>query len=89
MAGDNGLAALSFTVDTRQHEQNTITVIHNMENNKAIVTDGVHVEMLKTNVKKTAKLLTGILRAVSQSTIVPKDWLECITVPLFKGKGSQ
>lgn len=60
-----------------------------MENNKAVGTDSVHVEMLKTNAGSTAKLLTGMWFAVGRSTVVLKEWLEGITVPLYKRKGSQ
>lgn len=89
MEGANGLEALPFTEDEHQHTHNTIVAIRNMENNKAIGTDGAHVEMMKKNAPKTAKLLTGIWKTVDRCRIVPPEWIEGIVVPLFKGKGTQ
>lgn len=76
-----------FTVCTQSHTENVITAIKMMENNKAVGTDGIHVEMLKANAGKTAKLLTEIWRAIGITRIVPREWLRGIVVPLYKGKG--
>lgn len=89
MAGENGLTAKKFEVNTELHEKNVMTAIQLMDNNKAVGSESVHVEMLKTNIESSAKLLTALWCAVGRSTVVPKQWLEVITVPLFKGKGSQ
>lgn len=87
MEGENGLTDLLFTINTEQHEHNVKISIDSMENNKAVGTDAVHVEIVKTNAGKTSELLTAMWRSVGRCTVVPKDWLKGITVPLFKGKG--
>lgn len=51
--------------------------------------DAVHLEMLKINAGKCAKLLTELWVAVGRTTVVPQEWLKGITVPLFKGKGKK
>lgn len=89
MAGTHDRTVLLFTVETNKHEHNVVEAIQAMDNNKAIGTDDVHVEMLKANPKKTAKLFTWIWRVVDRYNVVPNQWLEGITVPLFKNKGSQ
>lgn len=83
MAGEHGLTAKPFTVDIDRHTQNVVTAIKEMENNKAVGTDGVHVEILKPNARKAAELLIEIWRLVGKYSIVPNDWLEGITVPLI------
>lgn len=60
--------------------------IRTTKNNKAVVPDAVHVEMIKINAGKCAKLFTELWVAVGRTTVVPLEWLEGITVPLFKAK---
>lgn len=66
-----------------------VMAIKMMENNKAVGTDGIQVEMMKCNAGKAAQMLTGIWKFVGSTRIVPKNWLKGIVVPLYKGKGEQ
>lgn len=84
-----GLTMLPFKVDVVQFNKDAIAAIRSMDCNKAIGTDGVHVEMLKSDPEETAELLTKMWVAIGKSTVVPKDWLRGIMVPLYKKKGSQ
>lgn len=83
------LKAREFTVNNTVHMRNVIAAIKDMVNNKAVGTDGVHVEMLKSNAAKAAELLTEMWCTIGYTRIVPTDWLRGIFVPLFKGKGEQ
>lgn len=85
----DGLTVLLFEVDAVQFKKDAVAAIRSMECNKAIGTDGLHVEMMKSDPEVTADLLTKIWVAVGKSTVVPKDLLRGIMVPLYKGKGSQ
>lgn len=60
-----------------------------MENNKAVGVDGAHVEMLKSNPRQTARLLTELWKTVGATRIIPRNWLRGIIFPLFKGKWEQ
>lgn len=89
MRGRDRLTDQPFNVDAEQHEEIIIMAIHSMDNKKVVGTDAAQVEMAKANAGKVSKLLTAMWRVVGYSTVVPSEWLEGITVPLFKGKGSQ
>lgn len=50
MEGRNNLPICRFTVEKVKHAENMMAAIKAMESNKAVGTDGLHVEMLKVNV---------------------------------------
>lgn len=81
------LVPREFKVNEEQHSANLIMAIKDMDNNKAVGVDGTHVEMLKSNPRQTAKLLTEIWKTVGETRIIPRNWLRGIVVPLYKGKG--
>lgn len=83
------LAARQFTVDDERHTSNVVSAINFMANNIAVGTDGLHVEMLKANAEKTARLLTEMWKTIGSKKIVADAWLRSILVPLFKRKGEQ
>lgn len=61
--------------------------IRQMECNKSIGADGIHVEMLNSNPVAAAGLLTKLWQVVGKTGQIPKSWLTGIIVPLYKGKG--
>lgn len=66
------LTARKFEADETRHTAYVLEEIMAMDNNKAVGTDGIHVEMLKSNSGKTAELLTNIWQTVGHTPIVPK-----------------
>lgn len=83
------LLAQEFVLDKLQHAENVVAAIRAMDNNKAVGTDGAHVEILKCNAGKIAKLLTEVWCTIGHTIIILTDWLRGIIVPLYKGKGEQ
>lgn len=84
-----GLTVRPFKVDVKHFRKDVQMSIRQMEGNKAIGCDGVHVEMLKVNPEEAARLLTKISQVVEKTGQIPTDWLKGIIVPLYKGKGDQ
>lgn len=83
------LVPREFTVYKEQHTVNVIVAIKSMENNKAVWVDGAHVEMLKSNPRQAARLLTELRKTVGATRIIPRNFLIGIVVPLYKGKEEQ
>lgn len=83
------LQIMNFEIDDGKFEKDVEQAIRGMEANKAVGTDGVHVEMMKANPPVAATLLTKVWKAVGRTKQVPEEWLKGIIVPLYKGKGGQ
>lgn len=83
------LMAREFVADKKKHAANVVAEIRAMDNNKAVGTDGAHVEIFKCNAGKIEDLLTELWCTIGHTRIVPTDWLRGIIVPLYKGKGDQ
>lgn len=86
---EKGLVSRPFTVDTRRLKEDVEAAIRQMESNKAIGLDGIHVKMLKANPGASSELLTTIWQVVGKTGIVSHSWIKDTIVPLFKGKGDQ
>lgn len=84
-----GLTVMPFEVNVTRFKRDAMAAIRSMDCNKAIGTDGVHVEMCKSVPEEAAGLLTQMWVAIGKSQVVPKDLLRGIILPLYKGKGSQ
>lgn len=63
-------------------------VLNTIKKGKAVGTDGIHAEMLTTNIKLSTELLLSWWRAVGRTGIMPHSWKRGALIPLFK-KGDQ
>lgn len=58
--------------------------IVDVDSNKAIGVDGVHVKMLKSNKKKSAKILKELWKSMGRTAQISRPWLQCTLIPVHK-----
>lgn len=62
--------------------------IEDMDRNKAIRVDGIHVESLQVNGPATVCTLTHLWKTIGRTGKIPRNWLQGIFIPVHK-KGKQ
>lgn len=70
-------------LDTRREK-----AIAEMESNKAIGLDGIHVEMIKKSRKAATGVLKSLWQAIGRTGKIPQQWLRGLLIPVHK-KGRQ
>lgn len=61
-----------------------LRAIAEMDPNKAVGVDGVHVEMLKANNTASARMLKELWKAIGRTAQIPKTWLQSTLIPVHK-----
>ena len=56
----------------------------NLKNNKAVGTDGLHLEMIKYGGNKLINRIYELLRQILEEEKIPEEWNETIIVPIYK-----
>jgi hypothetical protein len=54
------------------------------ENNKAAVTDGIHLELIKYRGNKLLNRIYELVRQIWEEERIPQEWKETIIVPMCK-----
>jgi len=58
--------------------------ISNLKNNKAVATDGIHLELIKYRGNKLLNRMYELVRQVWEEERIPDKWKETIIVPIHK-----
>ena len=74
-------------LDTPFTEEEVLTVVNNLKNNKACGLDNITNEILKAFSSKLLPVLTNFFNLVVLSGKVPEDWTIGVLKPLYKQKG--